>query len=55
MGGRHTHNTATVCILIVELEINNDERVHIPSGRVNMMITYVRSTFEVFGNIYWGP
>jgi hypothetical protein len=26
--------------------------VHIPSGRVNMMITYVRSTF---GNIYWGP
>jgi hypothetical protein len=29
--------------------------IFIPSGRVSMMITYVQSTFEVFGNIYWGP
>jgi hypothetical protein len=40
---------------MVELQINNGERAHIPSGRVSMMITYVQSTFEVFGNIYWGP
>jgi hypothetical protein len=40
---------------MVKLQINNDERAYIPSGRVSMMITYVRSTFEVFGNIYWGP